>query len=125
MKNRDVDLIVGSLAPEAGTAELSAGALELMHEIVALPVREVRRPLRLRIALPLVACMTLAALAMTWTGLGFGTTHAKAALDIERRGDHYVIVVSDLFASPEKYQRELRAHGLDITLTVRPVPKRS
>jgi hypothetical protein len=125
MKNRDVDLIVGSLAPETGATELSAGALELMHEIVALPVGEVRHPLRLRIAFPLVACMTIAALALAWTGFGFGTTPATAALSIERRGDHYVIVVSDLFASPEKYQRELRAHGLDITLTVRPVPTRS
>jgi hypothetical protein len=58
---------------------------------------------------------------LTWTGFGFGTTHATAALDIERRGDQYVIVVTDLFATPEKYQRELRARGMDITLEVSPV----
>lgn len=124
MNTRDLDLIVGSLAPEPGNAEISAGALELMHEITALPEREVRRrPLRLRVAFPMVICMTVAVLTLTWAGFGFGTTTATAALDIERRGDQYVIVVSDLFAAPEKYQHELRAHGLDITLAVRPVSK--
>lgn len=49
-----------------------------------------------------------------------GQVPAAAALDIKQVGDHYEITVNDLLADPSVYQAELRARGIDITLSLAP-----
>ncbi|MBB5083213.1 hypothetical protein [Nonomuraea endophytica] len=121
----DIDQIVTRLAPPAGPG-LSEGAHDLMNEIMTLSaapeqsrVSRVRAALgRKRITLPGIATVAAAALAAAWF-LGPAAQPA-AALDIRREGDHYVIEVKDLYADPGKYQEQLRAAGLNISLRVIP-----
>lgn len=125
--NTDVDRVVAQLVPDPGPG-MSEGAHELMHEIMTAdpaPVREplqLRRRLPLRVALPGVALVTAAVLALTWllpSGPGFGPDPV-AALDIRQEGGYYVVEIKDLYADPDRYQAQLRAAGLDVTLRVRP-----
>ncbi|MET8004570.1 hypothetical protein [Nonomuraea glycinis] len=119
-----LDRIVTHLAPEPAP-ELSDGARELMYEIMAgepAPARSRRRPrpLTLRAGVPAIALLAAAVVALSW-GLPSGTGPAQAAaLDIKREGDHYIIEIKDLYAAPERYEAQLRAAGLDITLQVAP-----
>ncbi|MFI6903788.1 hypothetical protein ACIBKY_21155 [Nonomuraea sp. NPDC050394] len=121
----DIDQIVTRLAPPAGPG-LTEGAHDLMNEIMTLSAAPARSRVsraratlaRKRIALPGIATVAAAALAAAWF-LGPAAQPA-AALDIRREGDHYVIEVKDLYADPGKYEEQLRAAGLNISLRVIP-----
>ncbi|MFD1540664.1 hypothetical protein [Nonomuraea guangzhouensis] len=130
MKNR-VDRVVTHLSPGAGPG-MTEAAHELMRDImaaepataraVAPAVRRARRPLILRAAVPGVALLTAAFLALSWllpTGLGLGPGTA-AALDIKKEDGYYVIEIKDLYADAGTYQAQLRDAGLNVTLTVIP-----
>ncbi|MDF2706409.1 MAG: hypothetical protein K0R62_2061 [Nonomuraea muscovyensis] len=124
--NTDIDRVVAHLAPDPGPG-MTEGAHALMREIIttepgpeARPARR-RRPV-LRLALPGVALATAAFVALSWllpTGFGFGPGPA-AALDIRQEDGYYVVEVKDLYADPDRYQEQLQAAGLDVTLRVIP-----
>ncbi|MFE0155817.1 hypothetical protein ACFWY5_52395 [Nonomuraea sp. NPDC059007] len=114
----DIDQIVTRLAPPAGPG-LTEGAHDLMNEIMTLSAAPAKsRVSRKRIVLPGIATVAAGALAAAWF-LGPAAQPA-AALDIRREGDHYVIEVKDLYADPGKYEEQLRAAGLNISLRVIP-----
>jgi hypothetical protein len=117
----DIDRLVAGIAPAAGPG-MTEGARELFEEILAgessgAPAG--RR--RWRLALPLVAVLTGAAVAVGWLLPGGLGPRPASALDIRRESGNYVITVKRLFAAPERYEAELRARGIDISLTVEPV----
>ncbi|MDH2429437.1 hypothetical protein [Sphaerisporangium sp. TRM90804] len=148
--NADLDRLVASIAPRPGPG-MTPGARELLREItdtvarepeappVAAPARRriaglvshgrrgwanARRPpgsplRRLRLVAPLAFVMVLTTWLLPSTAvLGPGTA---SALDIKRVADTYHVVVADVFASPERYERELRAVHLNIRLSTEPV----
>ncbi|GAA4225537.1 hypothetical protein FHR32_002217 [Streptosporangium album] len=137
----DIDRIVAGIAPDPGPG-MTPGARELFDEITTAPAvapgrfhrwfatRPARRwsagrpvsPAR-RFAVPIVAGLATAAMALGWVlPGGYGTSPASAALDIRQEGDYYVITVKDLYADPESYERELQARGIGITLSVDSAP---
>ncbi|WP_248964186.1 hypothetical protein [Sphaerisporangium perillae] len=74
---------------------------------------------RLRILAPLAAAIVL----LTWflpDAAGLGPHPASAALDITRIGPNYLITVKDLFADPQRYEREFKAVHLNISLRLKP-----
>ncbi|MEU6714909.1 hypothetical protein ABZ897_25890 [Nonomuraea sp. NPDC046802] len=113
---QDVDHVVARFAAPPVT-EVSEGAKELMHEIMAAesPAEARRRPRRW-IAIPAGALLTAATVALTW----MLPNSTASALDIKREGDHYVIQIKDLYADPGSYETQLRTVGLDVSLTVVP-----
>jgi hypothetical protein len=138
----DIDRMVAALVTDgaAGLARdpafghgpgLTPGARELLEEITADgapdaladgPVR--RRPARRRLAVALAAGLAGAAVVLSWIvpgAFGLGSRPAAAApLDIKQRGAFYIITVKDLLAAPERYEAQLRAHGLPLSLRVVP-----
>ncbi|MBE3014758.1 hypothetical protein IL992_37110 [Microbispora sp. NEAU-D428] len=132
----DLHRLVAGIAPDPGPG-MTPAALDLLEEIVSGPVpatrrlrvpeavtgaarRVLRRP---RLA-PLIVSLTAVLLAVGWLvpgAAGLGPAPAAAALDIRREGDHYVVMVRDLFAAPASYQRELRDRGLDVDVRLVPV----
>lgn len=114
---KDIETIVARFA-SAPVTDVSDGARELMHEIMAAepaPLRT-RRRLSLRVAIPVGALLTAALVAVTW----LQPTSSAAALDIRKEGGYYVIEIKDLYANPKVYESQLQAIGLDITLRVVP-----
>jgi hypothetical protein len=118
--NQELDHIVARFAAEP-VSDVSEGARELLREIVqnepAPAPRRASRRLRLRLAIPAVALLSAAIMAVTWV---MPNTTATAALDIRKEGGYYVIEIKDLYANPELYETQLRTFGLDITLRVVP-----
>jgi hypothetical protein len=119
-----LDRIVKDLEPAHTVPPMEDGWRELFDEITATPRREpmpVRR--RLRFTAPLVAGLAAVAMVASWllpnVG-GLGPEHASA-LDIKKENGYYIVTVKDLFADPERYQKQLRDFGLDISLKVDPV----
>ncbi|MFC4115150.1 hypothetical protein [Nonomuraea zeae] len=119
MKN-DIDRLVAGIAPDPGPGD-TALAGELLEEIISTPRPAPRNVPRRRSLLRRrwLAAPVLAAAAAVAT-FAVNQVPAAAALDIERVDDHYVITVKDLMADPSVYQSELKARGLDITLTLTP-----
>ena len=119
---QDIDRLIAGIAPDPGPG-LTSGARDLFTEITALPVPAAAPGPRhrLRIVLPLVTALAVAAMALSWILPGLGTRPAAAALDIRREGGYYVVTVRDLFADPELYQAQLRSKHLNVTLRVMPV----
>ncbi|MEV2273008.1 hypothetical protein [Nonomuraea africana] len=122
----DIDHLVARFAAEP-VREVSDGARELMREITesepAPAAPRARGWLTWRLAVPVTGALTAAVLGLTWilpSGSGLGPASA-AALEIDREDGYYVIEINDLYADPERYQAQLRAAGLDITLRVLPV----
>lgn len=118
-----IDNVVASLAPDPGPG-LTPGAYELMREIMemeaesqAMPAPARRTSLLRRFALPAVALAAAAVTAVSWAVL---TPEPAAALDITVENGYYVITVQDLNASSEQIQAELKARGIDVTLTLTP-----
>lgn len=124
--NTDIDRVVAHLAPDPGHG-MTEGAHALMREIITTRPGPQARPARrtrpvLRLALPGVALVTAAFVALSWllpTGLGFGPRPA-AALDIRQEDGYYVVEVKDVHADPDRYEEQLRAAGLEVTLRVVP-----
>ncbi|GAB3143599.1 hypothetical protein [Microbispora hainanensis] len=132
----DLHRLVARIAPDPGPG-MTPAALDLLEEIVSgtAPAARrrrvpeavtgaVRRVLRRRRLAPLIVSLTAVLLAVGWLvpgAAGLGPTPAAAALDIRREGDHYVVMVRDLFAAPTSYQRELRQRGLDVDVRLVPV----
>lgn len=116
---KDIDTIVTRFA-SAPVTDVSEGARELMHEIMAAEPEPERRRIRrlpsLRVAIPVGALLTAAVVAVTW----LLPTSPAAALDIRKEGGYYVIEIKDLYANPKVYESQLQAIGLDITLRVVP-----
>ncbi|MDP4506033.1 hypothetical protein [Nonomuraea turcica] len=116
---RELDRIVARFAAEP-VSDVSEGARELLREIVenepAPTRRRAPRRLRLRLAIPTVALLSAAIMALTWVMPNATAT----ALDIRKEGGYYVIEIKDLYADPELYETQLRTAGLDITLRVIP-----
>ncbi|MFI0423140.1 hypothetical protein [Spongiactinospora sp. 9N601] len=109
----DVDHLIAALARDPGPG-LTPGARELLGEITAEPCADVAREPRRRwwrFALPVVTALVTAVV-----GVLAYSAPASATLDIRREGRNYVIMVIDLYADSHKYQSQLRAIGLDITL---------
>ncbi|MFJ2030798.1 hypothetical protein [Streptosporangium sp. NPDC087985] len=137
----DIDRLVAGIAPDPGPG-MTPGARELFEEITTAPAvapgglrrwfaalpgyrRSAGHPVSpaRRFAVPIVAGLATAVMALSWVlPGGYGTSPASAALDIKQEGDYYVITVKDLYAAPEMYERELQARGLRITLNVDPAP---
>ncbi|MFI6324677.1 hypothetical protein ACIBG8_44630 [Nonomuraea sp. NPDC050556] len=116
-----MDNLVASLAPDPGPG-LTPSAYELMHEIMemeaepqAMPAPARRTSILRRFALPAVALAAAAVTAVSWAVL---TPQPAAALDITVENGYYVITVQDLNASSEQIQAELRARGINVTLTL-------
>ncbi|MEO3812979.1 hypothetical protein ABGB17_28590 [Sphaerisporangium sp. B11E5] len=132
MRTADIDRLVASLAPGTGPG-LTPGARELLDEIVAtsqVPVRP-RPALTARLArlAPLVrhrllAPLTVAVVLLTWTlpgGLGPGLgPRPTEALEINRSGVYFSVVVKDVYADKRSYRRELAAHGVPLSMVVVP-----
>ncbi|GAA3568616.1 hypothetical protein GCM10022419_056760 [Nonomuraea rosea] len=128
--NNDIDRLVAGIAPDPGPG-MTPLAAELLEEIISAPVAAAEAvPNRGRTAAARrrwpasprrrwLAAPALAAVIAVVT-FAVGQTPAAAALDIEQVGDHYVITVKDLMADPRVYEAELKARGLDITLTLAP-----
>ncbi|MCK2213542.1 hypothetical protein MF672_007000 [Actinomadura sp. ATCC 31491] len=116
---QDVERVVARLAAPPVTG-VSAGARELMHEIMAGPPEPVRprprRRLPLRLAVPAGALLAAGAVAATW----LLPAAPAAALDIKEENGYYVIQIKDLYANPKLYEQQLRALGLKVTLRVVP-----
>ncbi|MFF3669763.1 hypothetical protein [Microtetraspora malaysiensis] len=115
--NTHVDDVVRRLAPGAGPG-LTAGARETMYKIMdeepaPAAVRRRRRPL---LALPIAAGVLAAALAAPAV---FSPAPASA-LSIKAEGGYYRIEITDMFAKPEVYEKQLRDAGLDIKLRLLP-----
>ena len=133
----NVDRIVRHLDPVPIAPRVNEEARELCAEITALP-REAGRTSSLSlsslslsslsrrrwIALPFAAGFAAVILALTWLlpGMfGMGSQPASAALDVHRAGGYYIVTVKDLFADPGRYQAQLKAHGLNVSLRLTPV----
>jgi len=123
---QDIDRLVARIAPDSGPG-MTEGARELLEEIAASsgPVATSSAPRQKlwRLALPLTTVLTAVIVIAGWLlpgGLGLGPRPASA-LDIRQDGGYYVITVKQLFADPKRYETELRARGIDISLTVEPV----
>lgn len=119
----DVDAIVARLAPEPAPAP-GEGARDLMHQIMATsPAPAARRRVtlpRLRTAVSTIALAGVTVVALN-SVVPSGTGPAVAqALDIKREAGYHVIKINDLYADPGKYEAQLRAAGLDISLRVVP-----
>ncbi|TDD20926.1 hypothetical protein [Nonomuraea diastatica] len=116
--NQNMDHVVTRFAAPPVT-ETGEGARELMHAIMATeppPAKARRRPNR-RLAVAAGAVLTGAVMAATWVL----PTSSASALDIEEKNGYYVIQIKDLYANPEIYETQLKDHGLDVTLKVKPV----
>ncbi|MFI7643990.1 hypothetical protein [Nonomuraea sp. NPDC049400] len=113
------DDVVKTLAPDPGPG-LTPAAREMLAQIMdtAEPELSARRPRwRPLLALPIAAAVAAAG----WSAIVvFGAVPASA-LDIKEEGDHYLIEVKDLYASPEVYETQLKDAGVDISLRVAPV----
>ncbi|MEV7808108.1 hypothetical protein AB0O28_34690 [Microbispora sp. NPDC088329] len=132
----DLHRLVAGIAPDRGPG-MTPAALDLLEEIVSGPVPESHRRrvteavtgaartiLRSPRLVPVIVSLTAVLLAVGWIvpgAAGLGPAPASAALDIRREGDHYVVMVRDLFAAPASYQRELRERGLDVEVRLVPV----
>ncbi|MEU8278696.1 hypothetical protein ACFYOK_22000 [Microbispora bryophytorum] len=131
----DLHRLVAGIAPAPGPG-MTPAALDLLEEIVSGPVPADRRRvraavtgaagtiLRSRRLVPAIVSLTAVLLAVAWLvpgAAGLGPAPASAALDIRPEGDHYVVMVRDLFAAPAMYQRELRERGLDVEVRLVPV----
>ncbi|MGI5157362.1 hypothetical protein [Microbispora sp. CA-102843] len=132
----DLHRLVAGIAPDPGPG-MTPAALDLLEEIVSGPApatrrrhvrdavtRAARRILRRPRLAPLIVSLTAVLLAVGWLvpgAAGLGPAPAVAALDIRREGDHYVVMVRDLFAAPASYQRELRQRGLDVDVRLVPM----
>lgn len=123
-----IDRLVADIAPDPGPG-MTPLARELLDEVTRTPVAASAPPARRHrrwLAAPVVAGLAAATLVLSWVSpgvLGLGPAPAAAALDIKRDGDYHVITVRDLFADPQRYERELRARNLNITLKVRPTSR--
>jgi hypothetical protein len=139
--NTDIDRLVASIAPEPGPG-MTPGARELLDEITTATAADPRAPAprraakawrrrllgagprsRWRVVMPLAAVAIL----LSWVvpdGLGIGARPASATLDIREKGDFYVITVKDLYADPERYQRELASRGLKVAIRLVPTDPR-
>ncbi|MEN3539459.1 hypothetical protein AAH991_30415 [Microbispora sp. ZYX-F-249] len=135
----DLHRLVAQIAPDQGPG-MTPAALDLLEEIVSGPAPANRRRrmtetvtgtartiLRGPRLVPAIVSLTAVLLAVGWLvpGAGLGPAPASAALDIRREGDHYVVMVRDLFAASEMYQRELRQRGLDVDVRIVPVSSAS
>ncbi|MEV4569510.1 hypothetical protein AB0K12_37590 [Nonomuraea sp. NPDC049419] len=111
----EIDRLVAGIAPDPGPGLTPIGR-ELLDEVTSVPVAARRRPsvprLRRWAAVPVLATLT------ALMSFGVAQAPASAALDIKLVDDHYVITVKDLAAEPAVYERELRARGINITLTL-------
>lgn len=125
--SHEIDRLVAAIRPDVAVPpSLTPGARELLEGITASPRPEPRRLSRRR--LPRRAMLSLAAgvaavvTVLSWLLPGaLGSTPAGAsALRIQRTGSYYVVTVQQLFAAPGKYEKELRARGLSISLRVIP-----
>ncbi|GAA0925331.1 hypothetical protein [Nonomuraea longicatena] len=116
MRN-DIDSLVARIAPDPGPGHTPLAG-ELLNEITSAPVAETRSVPRRRRYLRLAAPVLAAAAAVATFAVI--QAPAAAALDIERVDGYHVITVKDLMADPSVYESELKARGLDITLTVTP-----
>jgi hypothetical protein len=108
-------------APPAAAAHRPAGRRSLSHTLRrTVP----RRPARHRLVVALAAGLAAAAVVLSWIvpgALGLGSRPAAAApLDIRRQGAFYIITVKDLVAAPKRYEAQLRAHGIPLSLRVVP-----
>jgi len=123
-----IDRLVAGIAPDPGPG-LTPLALELLDEITRTPAAAAAPPPRRGrrwLAVPVAAGIAAVALVLSWITpgvLGLGPAPAAAALRIERDGADYVITVRDVFADPQRYERELRARNLDIELQVLPTSR--
>ncbi|WP_182907345.1 hypothetical protein [Microbispora sp. H13382] len=136
----DLHRLVAGIAPAPGPG-MTPVALELLEEIVSGPAPAARRRrvtealtgaartiLRGPRLVPAIVSLTAVLLAVGWLvpgAAGIGPAPASAALDIRREGDHYVVMVRDLFAAPATYQRELRERGLDVEVRLVPTAEGS
>ncbi|MFC9972365.1 hypothetical protein ACFVH6_15915 [Spirillospora sp. NPDC127200] len=119
-----LDDIIERAEPAHGVPPLGAGARELLDEITATPrrapARRFRLRFRMRLAPPVLAGLTAAAVLAGWALPGLGVRPA-AALDIRQEGGYYIVTVKNHFAEPERYAAQLRERGLDIALRLEPV----
>ncbi|MGW5263741.1 hypothetical protein ACWEQG_22455 [Microbispora sp. NPDC004025] len=135
----DLHRLIARIAPDPGPG-MTPAALDLLEEIVSGPAPATRRRwvteavtgaartvLRSPRLVPAIVSLTAVLLAVGWLvpGAGLGPAPASAALDIRREGDHYVVMVRDLFAASGMYQRELRQRGLDVDVRIVPVSSAS
>ncbi|MFC4536292.1 hypothetical protein [Sphaerisporangium dianthi] len=129
--NTDLDRLVASIAPSPGPG-LTPGALELLDEITtgtacdsdAVTAVQQRGRLRWHRRLRVLAPLAVAIVLASWflpDAAGLGPRPASAALDITREGGDYIVTVKDLFADPERYEREFRAVHLNVRLSLEPV----
>ncbi|MFI6300072.1 hypothetical protein ACIBEJ_51365 [Nonomuraea sp. NPDC050790] len=113
--------MVAAIDPAPHTPEQGQGARELLHEIVATPVKAPRRA-RWPVVIPVAAVLAAAAV----LGVAFLPADAptgiapSAALAFQRSGDDWVVTVKDLYADPERFASEFKARGLDIRLSITP-----
>ncbi|WP_214413352.1 hypothetical protein [Sphaerisporangium fuscum] len=130
----DIDRLVASISPDPGPG-MTPGGRELLQEILdgkpaeatllnpsqqKVPLTERMRLPRLsrwRLAAPLAALLVILGWAIP---SGLGVQPASATLDITESGKFFVIKVKDLFADPTRYQAELQARGLKVTIKVVP-----
>jgi hypothetical protein len=86
--------------------------------------RPIRRPIRRRLVVALAAGLAGAAVVLSWIvpgTLGLGSRPAAAApLDIRQQGAFYIITVKNLLAAPRRYEAQLWAHGIPLSLRVVP-----
>ncbi|MEU6408960.1 hypothetical protein [Microbispora sp. NPDC046933] len=131
----DLHRLVAGIAPDPGPG-VTPAAMELLEEIVSGPAPATHCPrvteavagvartlVRSPRMLPVIVSLTAVLLAVGWLvpgAAGLGPAPAAAALDIRREGDHYVVMVRDLFADPATYQRELHDRGLDVEVRLVP-----
>ncbi|MEV4299250.1 hypothetical protein [Microbispora rosea] len=132
----DLHRLVARIAPDPGPG-LTPAALDLLEEIVSDPAPSTRRQRgpeavtraaravsRRHRLMPAIVTLTAVLLAVGWLvpgAAGLGPAPASAALDIRREGDHYVVLVRNLFAAPASYERELRDRGLDVDVRLVPM----
>ncbi|GAA2356652.1 hypothetical protein [Nonomuraea africana] len=127
----DLDRIVAALAPDPGPG-LVPGAHDLMREIMDTSPEPTVQPavassgrrgrMGWRIAVPAVAVLAASVTVLGWTSAlpVFGPEPVGAALVITQEDGYYVIQVKDLRADPPKYQEQLKALGLDVSLRLIP-----
>ncbi|GAA0432911.1 hypothetical protein Acor_06830 [Acrocarpospora corrugata] len=112
----DLDRIVSRLARDPGPG-LTPGARELLDEITRMPAAMPVPAARIRRRKTMALVPAVFAVVLAWAL----TAPAQAALDIQREGAFFTVVVKDMYADPTVFNAELRSAGVPIQFHTLPV----